>query len=417
MTTAGETQNKRLIHLKIVYGMGLVMSGIFLLKFNLQNGPVLNGIIVPAWILLATLPPLCLFRFKNFFWSTITALIPLATILLSLIFATGGIDSPGLFWLTTAPLTMAALLGVPGVIVGNGFALGCVAIFWLLKQNGHYLNFIEAHGNYSVEKTFHLLAFLVFTSIVLYLYMRTEQRHTRNLRKENADIENLLRVLLHDIANTLSSMTYQLIRVKEEGEHPHSMQEIDKIERAVGDIGNLLTQVRHLKSVKDGKATLPIKSIPLTMILHEVFESTETVASRKGIKLSLNVPPENIFVQAEKTILSNVILINLLNNAIKFSHPGARIDVRAQLHEAHVILEIQDYGVGIPTEILNNIFNISSNTNRPGTLGEKGTGYGLPLAKEYLQMMSGKIEITSNEHATKDEPQGTKVKLTLPVTK
>jgi len=416
MTTADEIQNKRLIHLKIVYSMGLVMSGVYLLKFNLQYGSIFNVIIVPAWILLGILPPLCLFHFKNFLWSTITALTPLATILLCLIFATGGVDSPGIFWLTTAPLAMAALLGLPGVIVGNGFVLGCIAFFWLMKSNGHYMNFV-ASENYGFEKTFHLLAFLAFTSVIMHLYMRAEQKHTRHLHEKNADIENLLRVLLHDIANTLSSMTYQLIRVKEEGEHPHSMQEIDKIERAVQDIGNLLTQVRHLKSVKDGKATLPIKSVPLTMILHEVFESTEPVASHKGIKLSLDIPPENIFVQAEKTILSNIILINLLNNAIKFSHPGARVDIRAHVDQSLVVIEIQDYGVGIPKEILENIFSINAKTNRPGTLGEKGTGYGLPLVKEYLQMMQGKIEITSVEQATKDEPQETRVKLTLPMAK
>lgn len=255
MTTTDEIQNKRLIHLKIVYTMGLVMAGVYLLKFNLQHGSVFNGLILPAWLLLAILPPLCLFYFKNFLWSTITTLTPLATILLCLIFATGGVDSPGIFWLATAPLGMAALLGLPGVIVGNGFVLSSIAFFWFLKKNGHYINFV-AKENYSLEKTFHLLAFLVFTSLIMHLYMRAEQKHTRHLHEKNADIENLLRVLLHDIANTLSSMTYQLIRVKEEGERPHGMQEIDKIERAVQDIGNLLTQVRHLKSVKDGKTSL-----------------------------------------------------------------------------------------------------------------------------------------------------------------
>lgn len=204
-----------------------------------------------------------------------------------------------------------------------------------------------------------------------------------------------------------------MIRVKE-GDHSPGMQEIEKIERAVDDISNLLTQVRHLKSVKDGKASLPIKPIPLALILHEVFESSESLAARKGIKISIDIPPENVFIRAEKTILSNVILLNLLNNAIKFSHPGDRIDVRAFIQDSQVIIEIQDYGIGIPPEILENIFSINSKTTRPGTQGEKGTGYGMPLVKEYLQMMQGTIEINSTEQATIEKPRGTKIILVLP---
>lgn len=415
LATSDEAQKKRLIYLKIVYAIGLLMSCIYLIKFNFEYGVHdFNGILLTTWAVMAIIPPVCLYYFKSYPWAAATTLAPLATLLITLLYASGGVDAPGIFWLAAVPLVMAVLLSFPGAVLGYVAVFGSMTYFWYLKINGQGVNIVATYGNYSYEKSFNLVTFLIFTAITTHLYIRAEEKYARHLREKNSDVENLLRVLLHDIANTLSSMTYQLIRVKE-GDSSPGMQEIEKIERAVDDISDLLTQVRHLKSVKDGKATLPIKSVPLALILHEVFESSETLASRKGIKICLDIPPENVFIRAEKTILSNVILLNLLNNAIKFSHPGDRIDVRGFVQDSQAIIEIQDYGIGIPQEILESIFSINTKTTRPGTQGEKGTGYGMPLVKEYLQMMHGTIEISSAEQATQDRSRGTKVILVLPI--
>lgn len=121
-----------------------------------------------------------------------------------------------------------------------------------------------------------------------------------------------------------------------------------------------------------------------------------------------------MWVQGDKTILSNVILLNLLTNAIKFSHPGDQIDVRAYVKEEKVVVEVRDYGIGIPPEILKDIFSLNAVTTRPGTFGESGTGCGMPLVKEYLQLMGGEIEVVSVEMEVEKSKRGTMVTLHIP---
>ncbi|MBO9667831.1 MAG: HAMP domain-containing histidine kinase [Bdellovibrio sp.] len=409
-----EAQQKRLTYLKIVYFIGNVMSAIYLCKFNFEYGVSdFNAVLITAWVLLVVLPPLALIKFKSYFWAAVLTFATLVTTMLCLIYAAGGVDAPGIFWLAAAPIGSAILLGVPGAFMGYFTVFTTMAVLWYLKLHSLGPNVIAAYGNYSYEKMFNVMTFLIFTSITTHLYIRGEERYAKSLHEKNLDIENLLRVLLHDIANTLSSMTYQLIRVKED--NSAGTQDLEKIERAVEDISNLLTQVRHLKSVKDGKATFPLKPISLAMVLHEVYESSESIATQKGIKLSLDISRDKMLVNAEKTILGNVVILNLVNNAVKFSNPGERIDIRAYAVEQTVTIEIQDYGIGIPEDILANIFSLNSKTTRMGTQGEQGTGYGMPLVKEYLQMMGGSIDIFSREEPTREHPRGTKITLRLPL--
>jgi signal transduction histidine kinase len=270
--------------------------------------------------------------------------------------------------------------------------------------------------NYGYEKLFNIFTFLIFASYTTHHYIQGEQKFAKRLAEKNTDVENLLRMLLHDIANTLSTMTLNLLKVKEGDQDPMAGgNEIEKIEKAVDDINSLLAQVRHLKSVKDGKATLPLEPLPLQDLIAEVAVSTQALAWRKGIRVALDLCPEILVIQGERTILANIVLTNLLHNAVKFSNKGERIDLRAFQQESWAVIEIQDYGIGIPEELLEQIFNLNSQTTRLGTQGEKGTGYGMPLVKEYLQMMGGSIDIASHEKATNNHSQGTKVSLRFPI--
>ncbi|KHD87659.1 MAG: histidine kinase [Bdellovibrio sp. ArHS] len=385
------------------------------MKFNFEYKTYeYNPVLIPMWLGYALIPPLVLRFSKNYLLSAMTLSICSAAIVTYLLYTAGGGDAPGVFWLAAIPLVMGILMGLPGAVTGYFIVLGIIIFYWYLKAHGLGPNVIEEYGDYGKEKLFNLVTFLIFSCFTTHQYIMGEERFMKRLMEKNLDIENLLRVLIHDIANTLSSMTYNLVKAKEDRENLSSL-EFEKIEKAVDDINSLLAQVRHLKSVKDGKAALPLKPISLTLVLHEVYESILDLAQKKGIKISLDISRDRMLINGEKTILSNVVLLNLLNNAVKFSHPGDRIELKAYATDSQVVIEIQDYGIGIPASILAQIFNINAQTTRLGTQGEKGTGYGMPLVKEYLQMMEGTIEISSHETSAHNQPRGTKVVLTLPL--
>lgn len=416
--TSEDAYKKRLTYFKVIYFIGVAVSFVYVIKYNFEYKVTeYNPVLIPGWLAFLVLPPLVLKLTKNYLYSALTLGVVAISLLTYLLYTAGGGDAPGVFWLAAVPLVLGILIGLPGAVAGYFIIAAIIVLFWYLKASDLGPNVIAEYGDYGREKLFNLVTFLIFSCFTTHQYIMGEERFMKRLMEKNLDIENLLRVLIHDIANTLSSMTYNLVKAKEDRENSVSSIEFEKIEKAVEDINNLLAQVRHLKSVKDGKAALPLKPISLTLVLHEVYESTLGIAQQKGIKLSLDISRDRMLINGEKTILSNVVLLNLLNNAIKFSHPGDRIDLKAYSTDGHVIIEIQDYGIGIPEHILNQIFNLNAQTTRTGTQGEKGTGYGMPLVKEYLQMMDGTIEIFSQETATQNQPRGTRVVLKLPLAK
>lgn len=415
--TSEEAYKKRLTYFKVVYFLGLAVSLLYIIKFNYQYYTTdYNAVLVPLWFGLLLIPPLCLKLLKHYLISSIILCIFSAALLNYLLYVSGAIAAPGIFWLTAIPLVCGILIGTAGAFGGFIVVFITLAVFWYTKDTAP--NVVADFGNYDDEKLFNIIIFLLFSGFNTHYYIRGEQRLMKNLEEKNLDVENLLRVLIHDIANTLSSMTYNLVKAKEDREeNAGGVQELDKIERAVDDIVNLLSQVRHLKSVKDGKAALPLKTISLTMVLNQVYETVVTTAQQKGVKIQLDISRDRMMINGEKTILSNVVLLNLINNAIKFSHPGERIEIKAYATESEVIVEIRDYGIGIPDDLLANIFSLHSQTTRPGTQGEKGTGYGMPLVREYLQMMNGTIEVQSQEETNPTSQSGTRVVLKLPLVK
>ncbi|WP_413294579.1 sensor histidine kinase [Bdellovibrio sp. HCB185ZH] len=409
-----EDHRKRLLYLKIMYFVGSLMCLFYIYRFaDAFAAPQYNDILVPLFVTILIGPPLLWYRFKLYAHAAVLLLLSLVFVMIMLIHLTGGLFAPGIYWLAVVPLATAILFGTRGAISGYFCVAATFTVFWLNHNMQTGPNLIPSPQVFREELILNLIVFIGFTSFTTHVYLRNEAAYTQNLREKHNDVENLLRVLLHDIANTLSSMTLQLIRAKEE--QSTGGNELEKMERAVQEINNLLNQVRHLKSVKDGKAKLPLRPMSLAKILNDIYENAEALAAPKGIKLSLDMSRDKMLVNAEKTILGNVVLLNIISNAVKFSHPGDRIDIRAFTDEKLVSIVIQDYGVGIPPEILENLFNIASQTNRAGTHGEKGTGYGMPLVKEYIQMLGGSIEVTSAETVTDSHPQGTRVTLKLPL--
>ncbi len=409
-----EDHRKRLLYLKIMYFVGAAMCLFYIYRFATAfAAPQYNDVLIPLFVMIVVGPPILWYRFKLYAPAAVLLLLSLVFVMIMMIHLTGGLFAPGIYWLAVVPLATAILFGTRGALSGYFAVIASFTVFWLNHTMQTGPNLIPSPEVFREELILNLIVFIGFTSFTTHVYLRNEAVYTENLREKHNDVENLLRVLIHDIANTLSSMTLQLIRAKEE--QSSAGNELEKMERAVQEINNLLNQVRHLKSVKDGKAKLPLLPMSLAKILNDIYENAEALASPKGIKLSLDMSRDKMLVNAEKTILGNVVLLNIISNAVKFSHPGDRIDIRAFTEEKTVTIVIQDYGVGIPAEILENLFKIGSQTNRAGTQGEKGTGYGMPLVKEYIQMLSGTIEVTSSETATEMHPQGTKVTLRLPL--
>lgn len=109
--------------------------------------------------------------------------------------------------------------------------------------------------------------------------------------------------------------------------------------------------------------------------------------------------------------LTEQILINLINNSIKFTSRGGFISVSAAFDDQNISVSVRDTGIGIPVDKLDEIFNISSGFNRKGTENELGTGLGLNLCREYAFLMGGTITVASKEN------EGTTFTINIPMAK
>ena len=101
-----------------------------------------------------------------------------------------------------------------------------------------------------------------------------------------------------------------------------------------------------------------------------------------------------VFVSADRNII-NTILRNLLGNSVKFTNNYGTIIVNAKPDKDEVIVSVKDSGIGIPKAHIKDLFKIDTKYTRPGTNMEQGTGLGLKVTKEFVEIQGGKIWVKS----------------------
>jgi signal transduction histidine kinase len=236
-------------------------------------------------------------------------------------------------------------------------------------------------------------------------------KRTEELSLKHSQMKELLHVLCHDLSNPLASIQ-GILELKDED--PELFQEMFKfIELSVDNSIGIIDTIREMEALEEGK--LQIRTYPYTML--NLVEESQAIMSRaiklKNLTININCDPAHI-TQVEKTSFVNSVLNNILSNAIKFSHADSSIDISSERSKQHIILRVKDYGIGIPGNILQDLFNISKATNRKGTNGESGTGFGMPQVKKFVTLYGGRMEITSQTESEKSSESGTEVSLYLP---
>ncbi len=133
---------------------------------------------------------------------------------------------------------------------------------------------------------------------------------------------------------------------------------------------------------------------------------TNNNAIQKNIKLNCDLS-DNIYIKADKNMIETV-LINLINNAIKFTHRGGRVILNAEQKNDLALITVDDNGLGISEENLSKLFYAGSSITSKGTENEHGSGLGLLLCKEFIERNNGKISAESTIN------KGSRFTITLP---
>ncbi|OFZ38060.1 MAG: hypothetical protein A2504_13630 [Bdellovibrionales bacterium RIFOXYD12_FULL_39_22] len=248
-------------------------------------------------------------------------------------------------------------------------------------------------------------------------YRNQIELYLEEVKDKNAQVQSLLRVLTHDIANPLTIIQGNISIAHSNFKNKKELSEkyFEKIERATQNIADILQHVRQMQAIESGKLTVKLGPVDIGEAIGDgLFTFKEKLDAKKVSLVVENQLPADRKIMAEKISFSNQVLNNLISNAIKFSAENNIITICAKEVEHNFVqINICDQGIGIPTTLLSNIFMPNKKTSRKGTAGEEGTGFGMPLVKTYIERYGGSIEIKSKTIDEFPDSHGTEVILKL----
>ncbi len=210
--------------------------------------------------------------------------------------------------------------------------------------------------------------------------------------------DKLFSIVAHDLKSPfLGLLGYSDYLVEEfDNINKEEMKEyIGKCKIIVKNLYRLIENLLEWARLQTGRVTL--ETIDIMLIENVIFVSDLLFenANMKNIKLINSVDPGLIVKSDEKML--NSILVNLISNSIKFTNPGGEIIISSNKTNGMAEVKISDNGIGINDEVKSRLFSIDSSNTSEGTAGEKGTGLGLLICKELVEIQSGKIWIESEE--------------------
>ena len=219
------------------------------------------------------------------------------------------------------------------------------------------------------------------------------------LKERNESMNKFISIISHDLRNPVGSMKTLAALMSEELETGdlHSIREDVQLLTSQADhtfdlLNNLLEWSKSQVIFQKFK----LEEIVLSEIVRETVDQVVLMASNKSLKINVNLQP-NLKAHAEKNMLATV-LRNLLTNAIKFSYENSEIDLTTQEDKYYIIICVEDHGRGMSAAIKNQLFDNQIPVTTRGTANENGTGLGLLLSKEIIELMGGKIWVESEEN-------------------
>ena len=238
----------------------------------------------------------------------------------------------------------------------------------------------------------------------------TERKRVEALELAERRMLEFLAMLSHELRNPLApiSNAVYMLHVKTIDD-PELRYLRDVIERQVGQLSRLVDDLLEVSRVTSGSIRLQRETVEVTALVAQAVETSRPLVERRRHQLVIDIPSEPICVDGDATRLSQII-VNLLNNAAKYTPEGGRIEVSARAEGHDAIICVRDNGVGIAAEFLPKIFDLFAQGDRTLDRSEGGLGIGLTLVRRLVEMHGGSVEASSDGVGL-----GTEFRVTLPL--
>jgi PAS domain S-box-containing protein len=225
-----------------------------------------------------------------------------------------------------------------------------------------------------------------------------------------AEKDKFFSIIAHDLRSPMTGII-GVARLLVDNVRDYSANEMHKYALAMKESAEnlfyLLENLLEWSRLNRGMIKFEPDEFGLEDLILKATDLLQTVADQKKIALRCTVPSE-VKVFADKRMLA-IVLRNLLSNAYNFSNPGSSVSIMATQEKATIVIAVEDNGVGMDQDAAASIFTLDNITSQNGTKGELGSGIGLILCKEFVEMHGGRIWVES----TSD--QGSIFKFSLPI--
>jgi signal transduction histidine kinase/CheY-like chemotaxis protein len=281
------------------------------------------------------------------------------------------------------PLLVEALL-VPFHAAGR--AVGTV---WVVAHDGSR----EFDGE--DQRLLESLATFAAIAYQARLAISAQESSNEALREADRRKSELMTVLAHELRNPLAPIRNAVEILHRSGGDERTLKPAtEMMKRQVGHMVRLVDDLFDMGRISRGKIELRRETVELASIVHHAVEAVGPFCEGMGKELTVTLPPEPIYLNADPIRLAQVVG-NLLNNACKFTDKGGRIRLIIEREAEQVVIRVEDTGIGIAAEHLPQIFDMFMQADTSLDRSRDGLGVGLALVKNLVEMHQGTVEAHS----------------------
>jgi signal transduction histidine kinase len=216
------------------------------------------------------------------------------------------------------------------------------------------------------------------------------------LRHSNTTKDKFISIIAHDLKNPMHSIGFSadlMINYFDSLNDDKKKDHLKGIYKTSNHAYDLLENLLHWAMAQSKSMNYEPDEINVSEIIKDVVDLSFGSADNKNIIIINNINTPYI-VYADKNMIETVVR-NLLSNSIKFCNENGTIELSFYIVNEYAIIEITDNGIGIPEKSLEKLFKIEEQISTPGTMKESGTGLGLLLCKEFVNINRGDIWVDS----------------------
>ena len=225
------------------------------------------------------------------------------------------------------------------------------------------------------------------------------ERQAQDQAKSLADLhrrkDEFLAMLSHELRNPLSPILNAVHLLRMDGNTNLIQRDARSvIERQVGQLTRLIDDLMEVSRITTGRVRLDQGRLDVRSVVERAVESSRPLIDRRRHELSVSLPSQPIWLHADSTRLEQVV-VNLLNNAAKYTDEGGRITLTVRQEGDEMVLRVRDTGVGIAAELLPHVFDLFTQADRSLDRSQGGLGIGLSLVQNLVGMHRGTVDVLS----------------------